>query len=757
MAGPIETKNLSVTLSTGDALDIRRFTIHAEMNDTFTVDLVAVCKNQVIELDQAVGKAAAFRMAIKNRPAHLAEDALAAPIEMITWTGVCSELQQLRSEEEGVATYRIQIVPLLWLTRNRTNNRIFQYKNEIEIATELLGEWGIPFEVRLDVQAYKRRKYKVQYEETDFDFFNRMLEEAGVSFWFENEGLLVLSDAPQRNERRKGALTFFDEPNTGGNWQIEYATGIQSLRRVGPGKLTLRDHDYRKPADYNLLSSAESGNDVEKKLEVFDYVEGAFLFTQDEGGDTPVADQRSVTRTDEGEGKKLVTRRLDAQRVATSTIEFGTNCFDVGVGTVLSVRDHARTDLEEKGLVVLEIDATGTDEDDWSMVCLAILGDTAYRPPMKTARPVAHGVDSATVVGPEGEEIWVDEFGRIQVQFHWDRLGTRDEKSSCWIHVSQGWAGTGYGSVMLPRVGQEVLVEYLGGDPDRPIIVGRVYTKLQAVPYGLPANKTQSGIKTNSTRGTGGYNEIMLEDAAGKELFRVQAEKDMNVLVKNNRSTTVRKNCSTSVGVNRSVSVGVNRSTSVGANDTWTVGGSQTESIAKSKTLTAGGPITIHSTGSNVHVEAFETMETWAHKMDISSDTLLTITAGGGMSQILMNDKAIIIDAPKVFVNPGSDEAIKHILETGEPPPVEDEPPQDNVLETLGNIFKQGVDIAIQFGKKAAEMVKNDPSILTGPLTGNPFRIAESVGKVLAGSQTPAPSPMGGGGDFGGGGAGGKW
>jgi type VI secretion system secreted protein VgrG len=218
------------------------------------------------------------------------------------------------------------------------------------------------------------------------------------------------------------------------------------------------------------------------------------------------------------------------------------------------------------------------------------------------------GAESATVVGPPGEEIHCDEFGRVRVHFHWDRESRMDDSSSCWIHVAQPWGGAGYGAICLPRVGQEVLVQFLGGDPDRPVIVGRVFTNLQKVPYKLPDHKTRSGLRSSSTHATGGFNEIMFEDEAGEELFNVQAERDFQMLVKHDGTSTVANDLNLTIGknltkrvsenereftgMNRSVTVGVDRSTRVESNDTTSVGASYTLRISKDDSGDGAGECT---------------------------------------------------------------------------------------------------------------------------------------------------------------------
>jgi type VI secretion system secreted protein VgrG len=570
------SSNLRVQVASGDAFDVREFFADEGLSRLFQVTIIAVAHNPNVDFEGAVGKQASFSV-----NAGTGERA---------WVGVCNELEQIGTEDTGLSTYRISIVPKLWLATQRRNHRMFQQMSEPEIVQKVLEDHEIKPELKIDQQAYKKRKYRVQYGESDFAFISRMLEDAGISYYFDPsaESKLVLSDAPQNNPPRGASIPFHEKPSLS---RGPYATAVQMSRRLRPGKYTLRDHDYRRASDYELKGVATGqGTGVESKLERFHYVPGALLFRADEGEDTPAADDKGKTRALEAEGKAIAGKRLDAKRGPASRVRFATNVHELAPGTVMSIEDHPRSDLGGQQLLVVDSSFSGTNEGYWSQQCEAQSTKAAYRPALSTAKPKAYGTESATVVGPKGEEIHCDEFGRVRVQFHWDREGKMDDNSSCWIHSSQPWSGAGYGGINLPRVGQEVLVQFLGGDPDRPVIVGRVYTNQQKVPYKLPDHKTQSGWKTCSTENTGGYNEIMFEDEAKKELLHIRAERDMtrlvrhdeNITIGNDRDLVVGRHLSKRVsenerevtGSNRSMSVGGDRSAEIDGDDTTKVAGS---------------------------------------------------------------------------------------------------------------------------------------------------------------------------------------
>jgi type VI secretion system secreted protein VgrG len=655
-----------VTVASGDAFDVREFRVHEKISELFSVTLTAVTSNPDVDFEAIIGQPASF--------------ALLGGIEQAVvrgWTGICKDVQEVAVEETGLSTYTFEIVPTLWLATQRRNHRMFQVMSDVDIALQILSEWGVSPITQLS-STYKKRKYRVQYGESDYAFLCRMLEDSGVSFYFflqDDEAKLVLSDAPQANELRSPAIPFRDRP---GDADREHVTALRIGRHARAGRYTIRDHDYRKAPSYRLMASAALGGEVEQQIERFHYAPGAFLFESSTGEPTPEADDRGSYRPDENEAAAMAQRFLDSHRSEARTVAFDSNVVELAPGLIISITDHPRGDLgENKRLLVIESTMVGK-VGELKVHAEARRADVPFRPPLVTPKPKVSGVESATVVGPAGEEIHTDEFGRVRCHFHWDRESQMNEKSSCWIHVSQPWGGTGYGGVNLPRIGQEVIVDFLGGDPDRPIIVGRVYTNLQRVPYTLPANKTQSGWKSNSTNNTGGYNEMMFEDAAGQELLRIQAEKDLHKLVKNdeehtvghdrtrsvgrNESVTVRKNRTkqvaenerTMIGQNQSTIVGVNRTSQVGATDATSAGEKWVTVAANSASITvtenkivldtgAGATITLES--NQIRIEADDLVDIHGKKRGVS---LQASHPNGGIG--LTSKKKFNVDADSVSI-----------------------------------------------------------------------------------------------------------
>jgi type VI secretion system secreted protein VgrG len=514
---------LSVEVASGAALDVREFVVHQQMSSLFQIDLVVHTLDSSLDSTAIVGKPATFR---------------AESRQVRTWGGICNQIEQVVAEERGYSTYRLSLVPALWLLTQRRNYRIFQQQSDPDIVLALLREWGIDAEIRFDRGAHRPRKYRVQYGESDHAFLSRLLEDAGISYHFADHGRLVLDETPHAKSAREELPYVLPgaPPNAG-----DCVTSVHVGHRVRPGRYTLRDHDYRKAASQPLSAHAAVGDDLESRLERYHYVDGAFLFGTSKGESTPAADDRGKARHDPNEGTKVAQRRLEAKRASGRRFTFETNALDVSTGTVVTIADHPHEALANgKRLLVVSATLEGHASATWKLSCVACSAEAPYHPQLDTPKPRVMGVESATVVGPPGEEIHTDEFGRVRVHFHWDRYSQMDHLSSCWIHVSQPWAGTGFGGMNIPRVGQEVIVDFLQGDPDRPVIVGRLYTGVQPVPYGLPASKTKSGWKSMSSPGGDGYNELMFEDAKGSELVNIQAEKDMSTLVKHDQTLVVK-------------------------------------------------------------------------------------------------------------------------------------------------------------------------------------------------------------------------
>jgi type VI secretion system secreted protein VgrG len=514
---------------------VRQFAVRESVSSPFIIHLIVRSPDPSLDLGAIVGQGATFR--VRAGYARVKDGGARS------WSGVVANAEQTEALQEatrgeGLSTYAIQMVPSLWLLTQRRGNRIYQHLSIPDIVSKLLGEWAISPEWRIEGGAYPKLEYKVQYAESDYDFMSRLLEEAGIAFTFAEGGAPIFSDKLQANEARAGgAISFVESPNRSS--ESEYVSEVRFGHEVRPGAVTLRDHNFRNP-EMELFAKAPPAKGIEAKMEQYFYDPGAFWAETGRDARTPAADDQSFSRHDPEHGNTLAARALEAERAGNRTVSLTGNTFDLGPGSVFSIGRHPHADLSaDQRLLVVAAKLTGSDTGDFDFSAEAHFADKAYRPPRRTPRPIVYGVQSARVVGPASEEIHTDEFGRVRVQFPWDREGTNDERSSCWVRVNLGWGGVGYGMVTLPRVGQEVLVSFLEGDPDFPMVVGRVFNASQPVPHKLPQHKTRSSWKSDSSTGSDGFNEIMFEDLAGKELVWEHAEKDRQRVVNNDEFTTV--------------------------------------------------------------------------------------------------------------------------------------------------------------------------------------------------------------------------
>ncbi|MBK8256847.1 MAG: type VI secretion system tip protein VgrG [Polyangiaceae bacterium] len=539
-------KALHLSFGSGeDSLEPRSFSVNEELSKPFRVDIVARSQSPDIDMDSIVGQAAVFRMVglFGLAPAR-------------TWTGICARCEQTRVEPSGLSTYELTIVPALWLLGRRRNHRLFQHMSHVDIATALLSEWKVAHEFALDTATYPKLELRTQYGESDLAFFSRMMEEAGITYFFKDDpekgSTLVFTDRPHAADPRPAPpLPFLDEPPSSMQQDTHFATGVRVFREVRPAKVVLRDFDFRAP-DFPLFANASSPGGIEQRLEQYRYAPGAFLVEGNKGGDTPSADDKGIARHTQGAGTNLAARMLEGERSGRRGVRLVTNAYDIGPGVVFSILGHPRDELAPtKFLLTKGIHFQGEVGKEWTSEVTALFTDIPVRPQAVHERPHILGVQSAVVVGPKGDRVHTDEHGRVRVQFHWDREGNLDDGSSCWIRVSHPWAGGGYGMMNLPRVGHEVLVSFYDGNPDQPVIVGRVWNGKQQVPYKLPASKLVSAWKSDSNS-----NIILFDDTPGEEKFYTQAEKDRVGIVKKDekyltggkRTTAIRKKDSTLVG-----------------------------------------------------------------------------------------------------------------------------------------------------------------------------------------------------------------
>jgi type VI secretion system secreted protein VgrG len=476
------------------------------------------------------------------------------------------------------ATYRADIVPWLWFLTRTSDCRIFQKKSVPDIVKQLFGEYGFAdYRFRL-TGSYEPREYCVQYRETDFNFVTRLLEEEGIFFFFEHEDdkhTLLVADSARAHESCPvlDSVRFVHEQVSLG--EDDVVTLFSKEQEVRAAKVAHTDYNFETPS-LDLAASA-TGSDS-RKYELYDYP--AYATKRDR------ADALARVRQQEEDATRVLFRGAGYVRSLTPGYKFSLRARGDGVPTtfdgsyVLTAVRHRASESYASGE-----ESNVSYENDFECIEAAV----PFRPARHTPRPVIHGVQPAVVVGPAGEEIFVDKYGRVKVQFFWDREGKRDENSSCWLRVSQPWAGKGWGGVSIPRIGQEVIISFVEGDPDQPIIVGRVYNGEQMPPYAFPAGGVVSGLKSQTHKGKGS-NELSMDDTAGKEKITIHGQYDMNTTVEHDQMNKINNNRSTTVVVDDALNVDANRTVHVKAKLKETIDGGQevTVSSGYKETITGG-------------------------------------------------------------------------------------------------------------------------------------------------------------------------
>ena len=505
-----------------DVLLLTAFNGREHLSELFSYNLEMLSSEDFIDAKKVVGMPVSWTV-------KRADDKTLRPFHGIVKTFSAG------SRESGLRRYYAEVVPWFWYLTRTSDCRIFQEQTVPEIVRLILSEAGFKdFEDSEVKGKHVKWEYCVQYRETDFNFISRLLEQEGIFYYFRHEAgrhVLVMGD-------QNGAHKDMPEKDV----EMEYSRGLEARpdRLLSwehrfdyiPGKWTHTDYNFiqhpagtaKTPAKH-ILGSSGSLISLEKNanLEMFDFPSEEYT-------------------ADEAKAQARV--RMEADEASYETIAAGGTCKTFTCGGKFKLIKHEIKALEGRSFVVSAIqhsatepasyDSTATAASDYKNTFTCIPATITYRPPQVTPKPMIHGSQTAVVTGPPGEEIWPDKHGRIKVQFYWDRLGVRNDKSSCWIRVQQSSAGKGWGAMFIPRIGQEVVVSYLEGDPDRPLITGVVYNGEQTPAYPLPEEKTKSYIKTNSSKGGNGYNEIRFEDKADKEQIFMHAQKDIDVRVLNN-------------------------------------------------------------------------------------------------------------------------------------------------------------------------------------------------------------------------------
>ena len=443
-------------------------------------------------------------------------------------------MDESQKDHRKIYSYRATMVPWTWFMTRSADCRIFQDMKVPEIIEKIFRAKGFTdFSNKLNA-SYRKWEYCVQYRETDFNFISRLMENEGIYYYFQHENgkhTMVLCDAPSNHSPAEGYKDLhFDEPDlrsTHDAYIWDWVLGHE----ITPNKYANNDFDPLQPRAELLKSvNVEHSHDPDT-YEVFDYPGGYVVGT---------------------DGKTYANIRLEELEAQYAVAHGTSSARGLYAGATFTLQDHPAFDAEEYLITAVSYQlqnddlglgvgrSTGRGAYHCQITCIP--SKYEYRAPRATPKPVVQGPQTAIVVGPSGEEIYTDKYSRVKVIFHWDRDSVADEKSSCWVRVSQGVAGKKWGEIAIPRIGQEVIVDFLEGDPDRPIITGRVYNGDNMPPYALPDNKTITSFKSNSSKGGAGFNELRFEDKKGDEQIFVHGEKNLDIRIKNDRFETIGNN-----------------------------------------------------------------------------------------------------------------------------------------------------------------------------------------------------------------------
>lgn len=666
MSDELKQKGRISSLSTPlgqDKLVLSRFEGTEGLSELFEFRIEALSKSGEVDFDQLLGRSCTATM---DFYADGDRD----------FDGLLVEAQAIGMRED-IYVYRMVLRPTLWLLSRTTNCRIWHDLDAFQIISEVLGEREVAFRDARTRKSLPKLEYCVQYRETDFAFVSRLMEQHGIYYFFEHEKgrhTMVLCDAMSSHKLiPDGHEVRFIPVAVSSHIHEQCVYHWSSERRFRSGKVELRDYNFKTPNARMDGTSASSAGYAHSKLELYDY---------------------PGKHKDQGEAQRYAEIRLDAEQALDHRRYAAGEAPTLFPGGLVTITEHP-IDSENGNYLVLRATHHFSTELFRSGSGAAAMNDRPYqgnyellpqkrvfRAPLMTPKPVIHGPHTAKVVaqhGVNGEEIDTDEHGRIRVRFHWDR----DDKRSCWVRVAQMWASNKWGGQFIPRIGMEVVVEFLEGDPDRPLVVGAVYNADNMYPYSLPANKTQSGVKSDSSKGHNGYNEVMLEDKKMSEQIRVHAEKDLNTTILNaetrkigerfkpplgaasrettllmgddkltiqsgNRETTVAVSDKLTIGLQQEIKVGATQSSTVGASRSATIGASDSLTVGVSRSAMVGA-----SDSTNVGASLSETVgaarsTTVGGAASVSAGGAISLTSGGVVT--ITSGGVVTITAPAVKI-----------------------------------------------------------------------------------------------------------
>jgi len=601
------TRHIAIETPLGeDVLLLQSFSAHEEVSRLSEFNLDLLSEDYEINFDDIIGQNVTISMELPKGGKRY-------------WNGFINRFVQGVSTSTQFAQYRATMVPWLWFLTRTSDCRIFQEMTVPDIVKQIFNDLGFSdIEDRLS-GGYQTCPYCVQYRETDFDFVSRLMEQEGIYYYFiyeQDKCTIVLCDSLSKHDPYENYNKVNFTPDTQSSSQQERINTWTVEQSVQPGKITHTDYNFEKPSTSLMSTEEDQKNHARAGYEIYDYP-----------GDY----------SEKADGDKYAKVRMEELTRAHEICVGQADSRGMCAGFMFTLSKHTRRDQNRQYLIVStdyqaaaeDYETSGGQGPICSCSFAAIPSNVQFRPARTTPKPIIQGTQTAMVTGPPGEEIYTDKHGRVKVQFHWDREGAYDENSSCWVRVSQVHAGKGFGGIDIPRVGEEVIVSFMEGDPDRPLITGRVYNAEVMPPFGLPAEKVVSGMKSNSTPGGGGYNEITMDDTAGKENMIIHAQYNQNTTVENDRTTTI-----------------------VNGNDTVKV-----EAGERSVTVRGDTILTVQAGNRTVSVSAGENNITAAAKSTITSPVVEIgnniIKISGTVIELSAGGSSIVMDASGVTISTG--------------------------------------------------------------------------------------------------------
>jgi len=602
----------------------------------YQLDLLSLKSD--INLDQILGKIVTITVALQDdSPRH--------------FNGYVTRFSQ-GGTHGRYRRYHATVHPWLWFLSRTSDCRIFQEMTVPDIVKKVFADHPTSKIKDELTGSYAKWNYCVQYRETDLNFVCRLLEHEGIYFYFTHEDgqhTMVLADSYSAHEACQGDPVPFIAAEDLAREDIEHIKTWTLTREIQPGVFVHDDYDFERPNVELKTQKAVVRQYTPSDYEMYDYP-GEYL--------------------QKGDGEAAAAVRIDEFAAQFELAHAASNVKTLSVGSLFNLDKHPREDQNAEHLVVsATYDLEFSDYEamperggaEYSCSVVAMASKEQFRPKRMTPKPSVQGPQTAVVVGPGGDEIYTDKYGRVKVQFHWDRLGQKNENSSCWIRVSQPWAGTAWGGIAIPRIGQEVVVDFLEGDPDQPIITGRVYNAEQMPPYALPANMTQTGIKSRSSKGGGpdNFNEIRFEDLKGSEQLFIHAEKNQDIEVENDEThwvghdrtktidndetTHVKHDRTETVDNNETITVHGNRTETVDKNETITISGNRSENVAKDESITIGKNRTEGVSGNeSISIGKDQTISISGNKL-LTIDKKESITVGDSRTDEVAKDETISI------------------------------------------------------------------------------------------------------------------